>query len=52
MVHSTNYYRAMQSAQAELLGFFPPSGKNALSEGELRSLESGKGMPPLQIRAA
>ncbi len=46
-VQSTNVFRTIQSTYSELMGLYPPSNTTQLTEGERRSLESGKGMPPI-----
>lgn len=50
-IQSTGVDRVIQSAYSELVGMYNPSENNQnLSEGEMKSLESRKGMPPLKIR--
>lgn len=52
-IQSTDIFRTLQSSYAQLLGLYPPQhSKEHLSEGEQKSLSSGKGMPPLRIRMA
>lgn len=52
-VQSTNIYRAIESGYSELLGLYPPSEhKDKLSKGEMKSLKSGKGMPPMSVQNA
>ena len=49
-IMSTKFPRVTQSSYAELLGLYPPNEKKRLSKRELKSLESGKGLPKIQLR--
>lgn len=50
-IQSTDIYRTLQSSYSELLGLYPPgAGQQDLSQGELKSLSNGKGMPPMKIK--
>ena len=52
-IQSTDVLRTIQSGYSELLGLYPPgAGAEQMADGEVRSLKSGKGMPPMQIRDA
>jgi hypothetical protein len=51
---STDIHRVLQSTYSEFMGLYPPSNstQDTLSKGELKSLNSDKGMPSLRVRNA
>ena len=52
-MQSTDVNRTLQSGYSELMGLFPPaSSTQSLSQGELESLKSGRGMPKMKVSGA
>lgn len=53
-VQSTDVNRTMQSGYSELMGIYPPEKAQArqLSSGELKAIQSGRGMPKMKIKNA
>lgn len=53
-MQSTDVNRTIQSGYSELLGIYPPTESKGeqLSEGEQKSLSSGRGMPRMNIKDA
>lgn len=48
---STDVHRVIQSTYSEFMGLYPPSQDSSkLSEGEIKSLRSLRGIPPMKIR--
>ena len=53
-IQSTDVNRTIQSGYSELMGLYPPkkSGAAPLTEGMVKNLEDGIGMPPFKVRDA
>lgn len=53
-VQSTDVNRTIQSGYSELLGIYPPgvAKPRELTQGEMRSLQDGRGLPRINIRDA
>jgi hypothetical protein len=52
-MQSTAINRTLMSGYSELMGIYPPSSSNAkLTQGELKSLETGRGMPQMKVSSA